>query len=298
MDLGLGLSMKMTSQGLLLSALTLTAAATFTACMKAPTTEINKGTQVSCSALDKAVDQLSVGQVSTIKKGEFAYREIIVQFDVLPPELMQQLGYTVMDKVDKTLSDGTTHYDEILLRREISEKGEGGQFKNSTKYFTLGFAKAQAAGGATAVQSILQNRIMNATRSRPISEKLGPLATPLGGADPENSFCAQATTTYHKLESVGSATAVPELVKKRADCGGLVNCTMPMRAISLKFDSWQNGTDGRPVKYTHYVSASPDAPYFAAMMSNCLQYSMPYQDRFLLVTQCSDVKDFKFGTSP
>ncbi len=267
-------------------------------CMKAPTTDINKGTQVSCTALDKAVDQLSVGQVTTIKKGEFAYREIVIQFDILPPELVQQLGYTVMDKVDKVLSDGKTHYDEISLRREISEKGDGGQFKNSTKDFTLGFLKDQTASTANTVQTIINNKIANAQRSRPVSDKLGPMVTPLGGSDPENTFCSAAETTYHKLESTGSAIAVPELVKKRTDCGGLLNCTLPMRAVSIKFDSWQKGSDGNPIKYTHYISSSPDAPYFASMMSNCLQYSTPYQDRFLLVTQCSDVKDFKFGTNP
>jgi len=267
-------------------------------CMKAPTTEINKGVQISCTALDQAVDKLSVGQVSTIKKGEFAYREIVVQFDILAPELVQQVGYTVMDKVDKVLSDGTTHYDEILLRREISEKSDGGQFKNSTKDFTLGFLKTQAASTNNSVQKIIDYKLANTQRSRPVSDKIGPVATPLGGSDPQNTFCAATDTTYHKLESTGSSMAVPELVKKRTDCGGLINCTLPMRAISLKFDSWQKTADGNPIKYTHYISASPDAPYFAAMMSNCLQYSMPYQDRFLLVTQCSDVKDFKFGTTP
>lgn len=272
------------------------------ACMKAPTTEVNKGAQVSCTALDKAVDQLSVGQVSTIKKGEFSYREIIVQFDILSPELIQQVGYTVMDKVDKVLSDGKTHYDEILLRREISEKGDGGQFKNSTKDFTMGFLKGQSTlgdeGTQSSAQTVINNKIKNAQRSRPVSEKLGPMVTPLGDSDPENTFCAASDTTYHKLETLGSAMAVPELVKKRSDCGGLANCTLPMRAVSLKFDSWQKGNDGNPIKFTHYIIASPDAPYFASMMSNCLQYSTPYQDRFLLVTQCSDVKDFKFGTNP
>jgi hypothetical protein len=268
------------------------------ACMKAPSTEINKGPAVSCKELDKAVDQLSVGKVSTIKKGEFAYREIVLQFDIMAPELVQQLGYTVLDKVDKTLSDGKTHYDEILLRREISEKGEGGQFKNSTKDFTMGFAKAEAAGEINGVQAIIENRIMSARRGNPISEKIGPLVSVLGGADPEDSFCAQTGTTYHKLENGESVLPVPELVKKRENCGGLANCTTPMKAYSLKFDSWQNGSDGKPIKYTHYISASADAPYFAALMSNCLQYSMPYQDRYLLVTQCSDVKDFRFGTDP
>lgn len=273
---------------------------TATGCMKPPSTEVDKGPQVNCSALDKAVDQLSFDQVSTINKGEFSYREIIVQFDILPPELMQQVGYTVLDKVDRVLSDGVTHYDEILLRREISEKVEGGQFKNSTKDFTLGFAKPKAAGlkALSNVQRILDNRVKNMTLTKPISEKLGPLASPLGGSDPESSFCNNSATTYHKLERTGSAVAIPDLVRKRTDCGGLANCSLPLRAISLKFDSWQNGTDGKPVKYTHYISASPDAPYFASLMSNCLQYSMPYQERSLLVTQCSDVKDFTFGTQP
>jgi hypothetical protein len=268
------------------------------ACMKAPSTEINKGTAVSCKDLDKAVDQLSVGKVSTIKKGEFAYREIVLQFDIMQPELVQQLGYTVIDKVDRTLSDGKTHYDEILLRREISEKGEGGQFKNSTKDFTMGFAKTAAAGQINEVQTILENRLTGSRRSPAISEKIGPLVSILGGSDPEDSFCASTETTYHKLENGQTQIPVPELVRKRTDCGGLSNCTAPMKSYSLKFDSWQKDKDGKPAKYTHYISASSDAPYFAALMSNCLQYSMPYQDRYLLVTQCSDVKDFRFGTDP
>lgn len=246
---------------------------TLVGCMKVPSTEIDKGPTASCDQLDASVDRLSMGKVSDIKLGETSYREMIVAFDVMAPEVLQTLRYTVSSKEDKG------NYWEMTITEDLQEKVDG-QFKNSNRNTKIGVAK-------TALLS------MNSV-SQTIEKKL--LHT-LADSSPSDSFCSSTSASYHKLEVTEGEMDVPVKMHSIPGCGGLKNCDK-IRVTNLKFDTWQKDQDGQEVKITHYLKASPDVPYFSSLMSHCLQYSMHYLDRQLLVTQCSDVKEFAFGADP
>jgi hypothetical protein len=256
MGLGLGLSMRWT----LLFVFIIFS----TSCLKPPSTEVDKGAATPCTELDAALNSIQYGSVQSIKKGEFVSIDSKTRLDIQPFEIVGQQSIEVTDLKQDTIDP---RYNEVTLLVTLNEKQDNGIFKQS-------------------------QTVEKAYIKRPDVFSLADFSTRAS-----TSMCDKlktGTLSYNKLQITEGYVEVPPAVQKSSSCGGLMDCTK-IKARQLSFDRWIKDQDGKEVKYTNFVTASPDVPYFSTILSSCAQYTLVIDNRPILVTTCDEVKDFKFG---
>lgn len=257
-------------------------------CMKAPTTDIDKGVTTDCQQIDKAMSELQTSSVLSIKKSEFAYIESTTRLENLSPELTQQYGVTIMDRQENSETI------QLTIREEVRERIDG-QFKTSIKE---GPAYIQKTGNHTQTSNVGTAGV----GIEQVSRKLRIMASS-AAAQGQGAYCQAKTSgvvkSYNNLEISNFDAPVPAAVRARSDCGGLANCEGPLKAKQLKFDRWieDPNDSSKEIRVTTYIVTAPEVPFFATVFSQCVQYSWPVENRQVLVTACDDVKDFKFGVN-
>jgi hypothetical protein len=100
-------------------------------------------------------------------------------------------------------------------------------------------------------------------------------------------------TTYHNLQESKERVAPPDAVKNRTGCSGIPECTIEVS--TLMFDQVLHYADESKKRYRYKILVSGDVPYNAATLSKCVTYPGQVGTTFLLVEQCSEVVDFRFG---
>lgn len=236
-------------------------------CLKAPSTEVEKGPSADCRDIDAALGKVQLGSVQSIKKGEFVSIDSKTRLDIQPFEVIKQQALEVTDKKD----DVDPNYNEITILETLNEKTDSGSFKQSQNVKKYYIEKAPTT---------LKVMVTSASSSE------------------RKSMCdylSKGTLSYNKLNVSENYVEIPIAVQKQAQCGGLASCAQPLKAVQVSFDRWVLDDEGKEMKVSSFITASPDVPYFSTILSNCFQYSVTIQDRPLLVTTCEEVKDFKFG---
>ncbi len=292
----------------------------FAGCLKAPSTATQKGPEASCSDIDAAIANTQSGNVMNIQPGEFASTDTFTMVDGPYESLSQQEAVTVVARTQ------TASEIDLTIQDQLNENVNG-TFKSSTTQGT----DVIALSGSSSTQAVQNKRsefISKLAWRRPI-----PLApTYLRARDAsvvglntfqtgmqvraedisQGSFCqAQAqgaVNTYNNLTTQASTMELPSPVQARSNCGGVPNCQNPINTQTLQFDRWvpDPNNPGQEMKVTTYIVTSSQVPFFASILSQCMQYSWPTSDlstsvdpsevgTFVLITTCSNVSDFTFG---
>lgn len=311
--------MKIKSHWLLISGLSISTF--FLSCMKPPDLSVNYGPQFSAEKLSEAIDSAQLKSADTILKDEFATFDVLRGIDVQQPELVGQIGKTVT-KMDITQEPGPNGapkgcYYSITLVTKVNEKDTTGSFKlTSSESYPVFYKKLENVSQTTpAVDPCIQGSAATPTPT--------PSAEPNSAPELGASFRASSydysglkaghsiekalkllnfktaaaeteTTTLHNLKVTDGLFYIPEKVKLRPNCGGLSNCTEPIKTVDITFDevTWAGGVGS---KVSHYYRLSKEVPYYAAILHSCFQYWISYQSRLVPITQCSDIRDFTIG---
>lgn len=270
-------------------------------CLKAPSTQVQKGTEASCQQIDQYIQQARTQSVLTIKKDEYANIDTSYAIEKLPPQTIGQYAVTVLDRQENA--------QEIVLRiREDNRELVNGQFKNSSKEDSYTILKpgnsATSSTGENMIADVVNSAVLFTVNDSQTSSISTRFKIRSGVSAKSNGpLCQQKAegkvASYNNLEVQDIAVAIPSSVKMKPNCGGLSDCNAPLHGKLLKFDRWLYQDNGEELKVTSYLITSPDVPYFAGVFSQCLQYSQPYNDAGqkiqVLITECDNVTDFTFG---
>jgi hypothetical protein len=85
---------------------------------------------------------------------------------------------------------------------------------------------------------------------------------------------------------------IPQAAKETTGCEG--DCQIKVRVI--KFDTFIDTMDGGKKRIQHEYWISPDVPYMAHELKRCMTYSAQVEAIFVLITECLEVDDYRFGS--
>jgi hypothetical protein len=248
----------------LISLIVLGSAFVFAGCLKPPKLEPQLGTEVTAEAVQKTLGSIKVASPASIEKGEFAYIERSLRIESNAPEVIKQTADTVVDKVDQG------DYYSLNIVRQLVEFIDGKPLSSKTELV------AQL------------KKTTDSVAQRPQSFKVN------GKLEAQNA----QTVKFYNLTSENVLLKVPLLVQMRKNCGGLGSgkCSQALNATRVGFDVVVSEND--QVNRSSYIYLiSPDVPYFATIMTVCVQTLYPIKDQRVNVLQCDEVKDFSFGSA-
>jgi len=250
-------------------------------CLKPPKTEQNFGPEVDKALLDKALNDIKTASPYSIEVGEFAYLEKLQQVESNPEDVVFQRGDTVVSKREEP-----NHY-VLTLVTEIREKIDG-KFKPSKKETEAILPKFNTMEQLALLITQKQFPELNFIKSYQTSPRIN-LA--------QINSASKEKITFHNLEIKNIRFPVPDLVKKRPNCGGLVrdHCANGIPATQISFDKvvWEErGGD----KSTFRFTLSEHSPFLASQLSACVESKIDFQKQRVRVTQCEFIKDFTWGT--
>ncbi len=102
------------------------------------------------------------------------------------------------------------------------------------------------------------------------------------------------TMTYHNLKTSITLEPPPAAVAGSADCATYFpNCQIRVYNIAFDMVFWENGK-GEVLQREYKVS--PDVPYLSAVVSECLAGLVPVENQRIFVKECTQAKNFKFGS--
>jgi hypothetical protein len=250
-------------------------------CLKPPETKQNFGPEVDKSSVEKALNDIKTASPYSIEVGEFAYMEKLQQVESNPADVIFQRGDTIVSKREEP------DYYVLTLVTEIREKIDG-VFKPSKKETEAILPKINS------MEQLAFSVIQNKSRDFAKIKSFEPSSIIRIS---QSDTSAKEKVTFHNLEVQNIRFPVPDLVKKRQNCGGLIadHCTNGIPATQISFDRvvWEErGGDKSSFRFT----ISEHSPYLASQLSACVQSRIDYQGQRIRVTQCELIKDFTWGT--
>lgn len=105
---------------------------------------------------------------------------------------------------------------------------------------------------------------------------------------------ADGTMTYHNLQTSMALETPPGDVGTSPDCHlHFPDCKV--RVYTIKFDMifWEGGKGDKLIRE---YKLSPDVPYLGAVLSECLTGLVPVENSRIFVKECTQTKNFRFGT--
>ena len=245
---------------------------TATSCMKKPDHTPNYGEEVANQKVLEAIDEIGTVDPVTIKKCEFVSKDTYQSIESSVPQIIQQKALTVTE-----VQETTTAFLFTIIK--TIKKLENGTWKDP-------------------ISETIKSELKKNPQSLSLQKKILILSnTDDNSIHPLGSTGTPGKYTYHNLKKEYIDYPIPSAVKDSSNCGGLARCDRPLRAIKVSFDRVYWETADRGQKTSLQFIATPDAPYFASQLSGCAQSWIDYAGRVVSVTECDEVKDFKFGDS-
>ena len=227
----------------------------------------NLGPEVPGEKVDIAIKSLLYPDPYTIQKGEFVARSDIMEIGGIAKSRVSDTGLTVINR-----QEDEKKIDFTVLKNELTYQNNK-TMKATTEIF-LSLSKE--------VEPTSRTNLSIVKGTEPIfkiSEVLKP-------------FDVQRKITYHNLETFSTIEDPPKFVQERSNCGGVLNCKIRVQTIRFNQVEWSaKGHD----RYIREFRVSPDVPYLAAALSNCITGIVPYGEIKTLLRQCERVEDFTFG---
>lgn len=251
-------------------------------CMEKPSHAPDYGPEIAVQDVNDALLALGESDPETVMPGEFRYYVLTQSIDQGAFAITFDIGRTVT--AVRNRPENT--YVEMDYIDQIREFKPDQVVTSSEQAAGMRFPKLSAPPELSLKALQEKIRVSSSKQMHPTSE--GP------------------RVSYHNLRSDRGIIPIPEGVRARADCGGLPRaicacnqglCDGFLRVNRVSFDEvvWESSDRGKKTSYSVVVSA--EAPYFSQQISLCIQQWIDFAGRVVPVTQCQDVKDFRFGTS-
>lgn len=98
--------------------------------------------------------------------------------------------------------------------------------------------------------------------------------------------------SIYNLSYKETTMPIPQAAKETTGCEGV--CDIRVRII--KFDTFIDTADGGKKRIQQEYWISPDTPYMAHELKRCMTYSAQVEAVFVLITECLEVDDYRFGS--
>jgi hypothetical protein len=99
--------------------------------------------------------------------------------------------------------------------------------------------------------------------------------------------------SYHQLRVAEKTVPPPFPVQQKQGCEGLQDCKITVFEVRFNEVIWQGDS---PTIYQHHYVFSGDVPYYAAVLKQCITGQVEVNSIPILVTDCREVENFRFGT--
>ena len=280
--------------------LVLVTSLSLTSCMKKPDHTPDYGPEVEFTEIQKAANFDMPIAPETIKKGQRVSIDVFQVVDVQSPTTLWQRSDEVTESTEDT---GAYHWKfDVQLR----ERDSAGQWKVSDQNY-----------GPFCWEKVEDNGACKATSTQSVSAvPYSPSSKPLKAYTLEGMHALDAAkpykVTYHNLKREDGFLPVPQVVAKRADCGGVKNCEQGLRFVRISFDIVEWTSEDHGVRTNARFTYSSDIPtyiydwipgrvYFTNMIENCQQTWIEVSDdthtQVVPVRECMEITDFQFGSN-
>jgi hypothetical protein len=256
----------------------------FLGCMKKPETKPDYGPEVSLDQINKAVSESTPVAPLSIKKGQFVSLDFTQVIDTQGITTLAQRSDEVMASDDAGTEINWTF--QVNMREFFPD----GTSKSTKQDYKLAFQKNQTA---------------SVTQTSSSSDEVQKFSSPVSLMSLKKADAAvPAKVTYHNLTQESG-------VLREGSCIGAL-CRNGLRYLKVNFDRviWENEERGMKTKFS--VVYSPDVPTYISdwaipeemYLSNQVQFctqtwievSNGDQKQSVPVKQCSEMRDFQFGT--
>lgn len=250
-------------------------------CLQSPPVEQSFGPEFDKSTVENSFNELKSASPYSIEIGEFAYLEKLQQIENNPADIIFQRGDTVTGKKEES-----DHY-VLTLVSEIRELIDGSLKPSRTENEAI-------LPKPTSVEQLANTLTKSFSKNQ---TALKSFATAYKTASSYLKEDQAQKVTFHNLEIKKILYPVPDLTKKRSNCGGLSSehCKNGIPSVQVSFDrvTWEpRGGDKSSFRFV----VSEHSPYLASQLSACVQSKIDFQGQRVRVTQCELIKDFTWGT--
>lgn len=268
-----------------------------TSCLEKPTLSEEKGPEAAASQVFQAV-ATAWGDVdpSTIRQGEFSYKERVQTVQGGTPYVLLQEGVTV----DSRSVDHQEKKVNYVFLQQLVEKVDGEPTSSTTSYSLSTNLPEEAVEPSSKMIKAQDVKIQNLVFGVDIIASLAYACVATDGLRTEcqNAGADSCQLSCHNLKVSEKTVPAPDLVQQRENCGGLPDCKMKLKTVS--FDQVLDIKRGQSLeqqKVTYTAIISPDAPYLSRLMNFCSRgvVQVPNSSHQVLVTVCNEVKDFRIG---
>lgn len=293
--MGLGLNMKKIIAITALAILLPLVLFGFIGCMKKPDHSPNYGPEVSWEQIQKVWNLDTPPEPLSMKPGQYVSLNYTQVIDVQSPLAFRQRS----DEV-KSRTEDPEQIEWIFHTKENILDFESGQWKSSEQdqeplYYLKNEAQpASLSLKATGVKPQSHIKVFSLQALKAVDQ-----TTP-------------QKITYHNLHREDGFLPVPQIVRNKPNCGGVLNCEQGLRFMRISFDRvvWESAEKG--IKTTYRITYSPDMPtyiydwthpndkfptnQYQFCAQTWLNVTSGSQNQIVPVMECAEVVDFQFGS--
>lgn len=279
-------------------------------CMKKPDLKDDDGPQAQARDVQQTLlDAWGEASMLSVDAGEFSSIYTTVEIADFPPIPRQQDSKTVaavQDLPDRKVFDILQRTVEIISdteRREASSHMQPAPYvlKDEVASVTQQSQRLTEQGKKSVQAMALGNVNALAALALPLPDMtmltmLCVCTEGLCGYDPDWH------PTCHNLQGTRETEPAPELVAKKAGCGGLPDCKVRKNAVSFDVIAESKDPNSHAVvrsKSRITIKISPDVPYLSRITDYCTEsLQIASGSQAVPVKICQTLKDFERGTPP
>ena len=247
-------------------------------CLKAEEdAQVAVGDGTTASEVSTALtDSLGSASPLSIRQGEFVHIETYQKISDGPKFVTRDTGLTVIDRIE----DGDLVRLNVAVEIvEYSSDGESDTLLVEDEVYIANDATPAEVAAANLKLASVEYSIFNDT------------------VYTQNSFSvcspfADENVSYHNLKRSVVSEPVPDAVIDSEYCGGSSDCNINVHKVEYDQVFW-NGDEG--IKIHCAFKYSQAVPYLAQQLEQCFTGVVKVDDRSLLLTECSVVRNFLEG---
>ncbi len=229
---------------------------------------VDYGPETPVESVQSALSQAAAGTDPTqIKVGEYV--------DFIENQVVQNQVSSLVSETAQTVVLRNQDSDSIVYtidQDKVTYKSDGTAQKVSTEF-------QQTASVHSSVHSSVRSSVHSTLRQTLMQMQ-------------------SAKLKYYNLKTSMALSDPPPAVKAAADCGGLSTCQIHIYKISFDQVDYSDDQLGNKIHVDYTIS--PDVPYLAAILNECLTTLLTVPNGHqgsgeVLVQQCSPIQNFHFG---
>lgn len=240
------------------------------------------GPDIGVAEIDRALNK-AIGNPTykNLRLGQFADYSLTRRLEA--EESTITLGGLRVDVSDYTETETEERFTLYIVK---STRLENGEFEVRESEQELVFAKSSVNAQSGFLKYLQFQAAVQAATSGEIEPKEGKLER----------------TTFHRLIESSGEIDPPARVRDRPDCGGVINCKLPVNYLQFDMVNWYS--DGSKQKVAFDFAFSSATPVLAfgqdlfeqltgVTVMDCRSTYVPIQKRTVYVRDCQALEDFQ-----